>query len=298
MKAPQAHAEDAVSAEIVAIGNELLLGIVQDTNTHWLCAEITRLGGAVRRATLIPDDFAAIEETLSRALTAQRDLIVLTGGLGPTEDDMTMRALGTALNLDVAERSDALAMIERRYRELAKARRVDQKALTPSRRKMAQLPEGAVPLFNPVGTAPGAVMENGPSTIVVLPGVPSELKGIWADSLQPYLDELFAGVFYDERHLVVDVNDESGLAPLLKDVQSDWPQVYVKSRPRSFAEGQMVWVTLAMGGEQTTVERTLADLAEELSQRLREAGYPVREASSDASPERTEHRTHEGGSLT
>ncbi len=284
MKAAQAYADDAVSAEIVAIGNELLLGIVQDTNTHWLCAEITRLGGAVRRATLIPDDFAAIEETLSRALTADRDLIVLTGGLGPTEDDMTTRALGAALDLEVTERSDALAMIRRRYRELAEVQRVEEKELTESRRKMAQLPEGSVPLFNPVGTAPGAVMENGPSTIVVLPGVPSELKGIWTDSLQPYLDELFAGVFYDERHLVVDVNDESGLAPLLKDVQAAWPQAYVKSRPRSFAEGQMVWVTLAMGGERTNVERTLADLAEELSGRLRKAGYPVREVSSDESP--------------
>lgn len=277
MKAPQAHGEDAVTAEIIAIGNELLLGIVQDTNTHWLCTRITGLGGAVRRATLIPDDVSAIEETLNRALNTKRDLIVLTGGLGPTEDDMTTRALGAALELDVAERSDALEMIQRRYRELAEAQRVEQKELTPSRRKMAQLPEGATPLFNPVGTAPGALLERVSSTIVVLPGVPSEMKGIWTESLQPHLDRIFRHSFYAERHLVVDVNDESGLAPLLQDVQSDWPQVYVKSRPRSFAEGRVIWVTLAMGGDQPTVERTLADLAHELTDRLRGAGYPVRE---------------------
>ena len=281
MKAPQAHGDDAVTAEVIAVGNELLLGIVQDTNTHWLCTQITGLGGAVRRATLIPDDFSAIAETLSRALDAGRDLIVLTGGLGPTEDDMTMRALGAALDLDVAERPDALEMIQRRYRELAEARRVEEKELTPSRRKMARLPEGATPLYNPVGTAPGALIQRNGSTIVVLPGVPSEMEGIWTASLQPYLEEIFQSSFYAERHLVVDVNDESGLAPLLKDVQSEWPQVYVKSRPRSFAEGQMVWVTLAMGGDQPAVERTLADLTRELMKALRDAGYPVHEAEPE-----------------
>lgn len=283
MKAPQAHGDDAVSAEVIAIGNELLLGIVQDTNTHWLCTRITGLGGAVRRATLIPDDVSAIAETLSRALDAGRDLIVLTGGLGPTEDDMTMRALGAALGLGVAERPEALEMIQRRYRELAEARRVEEKELTPSRRKMARLPEGATPLYNPVGTAPGALIQRNGSTIVVLPGVPSEMEGIWTASLQPHLEEIFQSSFYAERHLVVDVNDESGLAPLLKDVQSEWPQVYVKSRPRSFAEGQMVWVTLAMGGDQPTVERTLADLTRELMKALRDAGYPVREAEPETS---------------
>ena len=281
MKAPQAHGENAVTAEVIAIGNELLLGIVQDTNTHWLCTQITRRGGAVRRATLVPDDASAIAETLGRALDAERDLIVLTGGLGPTDDDLTMRAIGAALDLDVAERSGALEMIRRRYRELAEARRVQQKALTPSRRKMAELPEGATPLFNPVGTAPGALLERAESTIVVLPGVPDELEGIWNESLPPYLDAIFADVFYDERHLMVDLNDESGLAPLLKDVQNEWPQVYVKSRPRSFAEGQVIWVTLAMGGERSHVERTLTDLSAELTARLRNEGYPVRAVPQD-----------------
>ena len=77
MKTPQAHGDDSISVEVIAIGNELLLGIVQDTNTHWLCTQITGLGGAVRRATLIPDEFSAIAETLSRALDAGRDLIAL-----------------------------------------------------------------------------------------------------------------------------------------------------------------------------------------------------------------------------
>lgn len=285
MNAPQAHGDDALTAEVIAIGNELLLGIVQDTNTHWLCTRITRLGGAVRRATLVPDDLSSIEGTLGRALDAKRNLIVLTGGLGPTEDDMTMRALGAALDLDVEERPEALAMIQRRYRELAESGRVEQQELTESRRKMAQLPGGATPLFNPVGTAPGALIERTEGTIVALPGVPSELKGIWTDSLRPYLDDIFSDGFYAERHLIVDVNDESGLAPLLKDVQQEWPRVYIKSRPRSFAEGQIIWITLAMGGEQSTVEPTLVDLAGELTERLRQAGYPVREADPDEPPD-------------
>jgi molybdenum cofactor synthesis domain-containing protein len=266
--------ERAVSAEILAIGNELLLGIVQDTNTHWLCAQITGLGGQVRRCVIVPDDLEAIGEELKRALTAQRDLIITTGGLGPTGDDMTLEALAQAVGVALKENPEALKMVARRYRELLERGRVDHAELTESRRKMAQLPQGAIPLYNQVGTAPGILLKHGRSLIVSLPGVPSELKDIFHNALQPYLKELFGRVFYREKTLIVEINDESRIAPLLREFQRSWPEVYIKSRPKGFDEGMKITITIAMSGERTRVEETLTRLLEELQERLRREGLP------------------------
>jgi len=265
------------AAEILAIGNELLLGIVQDTNTHWLCRQITGLGGRVRRAALLPDDLHVIGEELRRALEREPDLIVTTGGLGPTEDDRTPEALAQALALPLEECAEALQIVERRYRELFEQGRVDSPELTEARRKMARLPRGALPLDNRVGTAPGVLLRQGRTTIVSLPGVPSEMRDIWENALPPHLERIFGQGFYLERTLVVEINDESLLAPILREYQRAWPQVYIKSRPKGFDEGLKIWITLAMSGERARVEETIRNVARELKERLEQAGLPVEE---------------------
>lgn len=264
-------------AEIFAVGNELLLGIVQDTNTHRLCKRITGLGGRVRRALLLPDEPDLIAEELRRALRREPDLIVTTGGLGPTQDDRTLDALARALSAPLEEDPKALEIVERRYRELYEQGRVDSPELTESRRKMARLPRGALALDNRVGTAPGALIRRGKSTIVALPGVPAELNDIWENALQPHLEGLFGKGFYREKTLVVEVNDESLLAPILREYQNAWPEVYIKSRPKGFDEGLKILITLAMGGERSDVETTVGRLIRELTDRLRREGLSVSE---------------------
>jgi len=269
------------TAEVFAIGNELLLGIVQDTNTHWLCQRITGLGGRVQRAFLLPDEPEVVAEELRRALQRKPDLVVTTGGLGPTQDDRTLEAVARALDLPLEEHPQALAIVERRYRELYEQGRVDSPALTEARRKMARLPRGALALDNRVGTAPGVLLRvegrERSTTLVCLPGVPSELYDLWGNALRPHLESIFGKGFYLERTLVVEVNDESRLAPLLREVQRRWPQVYIKSRPKGFAEGLKVLVTLAMSGERSAVERTLAEALSELKGRLEAEGLPALE---------------------
>jgi len=265
------------TAEIFAIGNELLLGIVQDTNTHWLCRRITGLGGRVRRAALLPDDLSVLGEELLRALERGPDLLVTTGGLGPTEDDRTLEAIARALGVPLEEDDQALRIVERRYRELYEQGRVDSPELTEARRKMARLPKGAIALDNRVGTAPGMLLRRASTTIVSLPGVPAEMKDIWENALQPHLERIFGKGFYLERTLVVEVNDESLLAPILREYQRAWPQVYIKSRPKGFDEGLRILITLAMSGRRPAVERTLEELTRKLVRRLREEGLSVEE---------------------
>ncbi|MGQ9729314.1 MAG: molybdopterin-binding protein, partial [Candidatus Fervidibacter sp.] len=104
--------------EIIAIGNELLIGDVLDTNTNWLCRRLTMMGAFVRRAVLVRDDEDAITTEIKGAISRKTNLLFTSGGLGPTDDDRTVAAVAKALGRPLELNEQALKMVERRYREL------------------------------------------------------------------------------------------------------------------------------------------------------------------------------------
>lgn len=236
------------STEILAIGNELLIGDVLDTNTHWLCRRITSMGGDMARCTTIPDVQDVIAGALHDALKRRSDVIFTTGGLGPTADDMTLSAIALALGRPMAESVLAREMVQATYTRLASAGFVENDALTVERHKMAVLPTGAEAVTNPVGAAPGVVLREASSTIICLPGVPAELKGIFEESLQSLLRNLYGQSYYAERALVVACGDESLLAPLVNAVAERHARVYVKSRAKAYGPGVQLKVTLSARG--------------------------------------------------
>ncbi len=257
--------------EIFAIGNELLVGQVQDTNTHWLIRQSTAIGARVRRAVILRDEYDEIADALESALKRRPRLILTTGGLGPTDDDLTMRALSRALNLDLVEDPAALEMVRKRYEYIASIRPNFSAELNEARRKMALLPRGGTPISNPNGAAPGVVLEvNGTTTIVSLPGVPSEMKEIYNGSLQPILARTIGAGGYIERTLVLDRGDESRIAELLQDVQARHHAVYIKSRGQMLEDGIHLTIVLSAGSSdltamRTEVSHTEADLVSGLS---------------------------------
>jgi molybdopterin-biosynthesis enzyme MoeA-like protein len=123
-------------------------------------------------------------------------------------------------------------MVEEKYRKYAEEGRMEKAELTPPRLKMARLPQGAKPLFNPVGTAPGVVMEREGATIVALPGVPSEMKAIFEESVLPLLRQAAGDVTFFETSMEATGIMESEVAPLIDEVMHDNPYVYVKSHPK------------------------------------------------------------------
>ncbi len=261
-----------IRCEIIAIGNELLLGEVLDTNTHWLCRQLTGLGGKVTRCFMVGDDPEEIGWALRSSLARGTELIITTGGLGPTADDITLQAIARALNLPLEENREALEMIADRYRVLYQAGYVQDPSLTPPRRKMALFPRGAKPLFNPVGTAPAMLLEHGKSYIVSLPGVPEEMKGIFRSSLAPFLERIFGQSHYESITLSVECGDESSIAAILEKIASQHPDVYVKSRARAFGKEVRLKVTLAASGTDAdkvseALGRALSHLEEELASR-------------------------------
>lgn len=273
-----------VTVEIVAIGSEILIGDVQDINTHWLCKEITDLGGHVRRGSLLRDEPEAIAAEVRAALDRGSDVVFTTGGLGPTADDLTLAAVArgvggsTALTTGVAVRlhEKARQMVSDRYDELAAQGILAEGGLNPAREKMAYLPEGATPLHNPVGTAPGVLLKAGQTTIVCLPGVPAELKGIFATSLQPFLRQTFGAGVFVERVVTAECNDESLLAPVVNRVAAGHPDVYVKSWARPFGETGRLKITLSAGGSDRAAVDALLDAAlTSLQAGLATAGIPL-----------------------
>ncbi len=209
---------------MINFGNELLIGRIVNTNGAWLAEQLTLLGFDVRRIIVAPDDEEAVEvlrEALSKA-----DVIVCTGGLGPTYDDRTAEFLAKAVGRRLVENGEALEMVRRKYEERGLP-------LTPERRKMALLPEGSKPIPNPVGTAPGIMLEVDGRLAACLPGVPAEMKEMFERYVKPVLRERAPNVCIYEASIVVEGVPESTLAPVIKEVaRSCPPPCYVKSHPK------------------------------------------------------------------
>ncbi|MGQ9463643.1 MAG: competence/damage-inducible protein A [Candidatus Fervidibacter sp.] len=259
--------------EIIAIGNELLIGDVLDTNTNWLCRRLTMMGAFVRRAVLVRDDEDAITTEIKGAISRKTNLLFTSGGLGPTDDDRTVAAVAKALGRPLELNEQALKMVERRYRELHEQGFVDSPEITPARKKMAILPQGSVPLFNPVGTAPGVWLDAGTIAVVCLPGVPAELKGVFENSLPTFLEQAIGKGFFSERVFEATCKDESVLAPLLKKVADKHTSVYLKSKARTFGEEVHIRILFAASGsDKESVEGLLQAAIDDLLAELEPYG--------------------------
>ncbi len=268
--------------EIIAIGNELLLGDVLDTNTNWLCKRITGVGGQVTRAAMIRDDTVAIADEIRSALDRLPDLIITTGGLGPTGDDITHQAVAEAVARPLKLHAEALTLVKARYETLAEKGYIKDSALTEARKKMAYLPKGATAVANPVGTAPAAVLQIGVSTLVSLPGVPEEMKGIYEETLPPTLRAIFGDSYYQERAIIAHCGDESSLAPILAEVVDAHPEVYIKSRAKRYGPEVRILLTLSAAGDaRDEVERRIQSALDALIAVLATAGFGVEDQPPD-----------------
>jgi molybdenum cofactor synthesis domain-containing protein len=256
--------------EILVIGNEILIGDIQDTNTSWLCRLVNSRGGHVSRGTMLRDDLDVIAEEVRRALERGPDVIFTSGGLGPTADDLSLAAVAKGAGLPLRLHEEALRMVKEQYDRFHAMGIMAQGGLNPGREKMAWLPEGGLPLYNPGGTAPGVLLRVGRTSIISLPGVPSELKGIIEASLQDFLDLTFGAGGSLSRTLRVRCNDESILEPVLGRVVPRHPRVYIKSLATTVGESPELDITLTVtgggeGGRQGLLDAAYAELCEGLA---------------------------------
>jgi molybdenum cofactor synthesis domain-containing protein len=261
------------AVEVVSAGNEVLLGDVLDTNTNWLCKRVTALGGHVRRTMMLRDEVETIAEELRRAIARRPALIFTVGGLGPTTDDLTLLGVATALGRRLELHAEAERMVAERYAEFAARRHVADAGMNEARRKMARLPQGAQPLVNRVGGAPGVLLEQDGVTIVSLPGVPGELRAIVDESLGDVLDRIFGTAAFSEQVLVVGSQDESAIAHILADVEAEHPLVYIKSRAQQIGSEHVNRITAAARETDAAAVAALLDpVIAELKERIEATG--------------------------
>jgi competence/damage-inducible protein CinA-like protein len=168
-----------MDAEILAIGSELLLGATIDTNSAYLAAELAAHGVNVVRKTVVGDSTAQIAAAVSEALE-RADLLVCTGGLGPTVDDVTREGVAQATGRPLEFRQELLDQIAARFAAF-------QRTMSDSNRRQAYVPKGARAIENPRGTAPAFLVEDQRGAVIVLPGVPNEMRFLFQQAVLPYL---------------------------------------------------------------------------------------------------------------
>src|SRR3954462_7209735 len=173
-------------SEILCIGNELLSGTVVNTNAQWISKRITNIGGLIKRVTVVRDDINEIASIVKESLARKPKWLIISGGLGPTYDDKTLKGLAMSVGVALALDNRAVEMLRKSYsRYLANYYELNEIQL-----KMATIPIGSIPIQNPVGTAPSVLIETAETNIICLPGVPKELQAIFLERILPQIKKI------------------------------------------------------------------------------------------------------------
>lgn len=201
--------------EIITIGDEILIGQIVDTNSAWMAQQLNEFGIRVKQITSISDDKQHIIDALNEA-QKRADIILITGGLGPTKDDITKHTLAEYFNAKLVLNEEALANVERIFARF-------NRPVTEVNRKQAEVPDNCTIIQNPQGTAPGMHFNINGKHIFCMPGVPFEMKAIMESSVLPYIKANFIGhTLIHENILTVGIG-ESFLATEIEDIENALP---------------------------------------------------------------------------
>lgn len=252
------------TAEIITIGTELLLGEIQDKNTAFIAKQLRKLGIDLFRVTTIGDNTLRIADTIRESLS-RADIVITTGGLGPTIDDPTRNAVAIAVNAEVVFHPILWKKILDRF---------NRRGLYPSEnnRKQAYLPENAVAIDNPVGTAPAFYLLQNNRMILSLPGVPAETETIFQDSVIPLL----------KKHFVLDeiiktrVLHTSGIGEsLIDELVADLEELQNPTVGLSANPGKVDIRITAKSFSVLDVDKMIAIVENEIRQRIPDAIFGV-----------------------
>ena len=256
-----------------AVGKELPIGRTQNSNAYWIGGRLYRMGSMLDRVLTVTDSLDEISAGLKELLALRPDFIIVVGGLGPTPDDMTLKGIALGLGRKIRFNEEAIGLIKEHLEKVGR-----EFELTPARRKMAMIPEGATPLRNDVGTAPGVRLIAGKGTVVYcLPGVPSEMRSIFRNFAEKEIREKLGEMHIAKVTMKLRGIYEAALAPSLGEALKMHPQAYIKSHPRGLKAGVPTLeldVTIT-SRELRSARSTYAELLSFFSQRVSELGGTV-----------------------
>ncbi|WWU64582.1 competence/damage-inducible protein A [Clostridium baratii] len=245
-----------MKCEILSVGTEILLGDILNTNSRYLSNELANLGIDVYYHQVVGDNRERILSALNEAFS-RSDIIITTGGLGPTKDDMTKELVAEFLGMDMYLHEESLKKIEDYFKKMG---RIPVK----SNEKQAYFPKEAIILENNNGTAPGAIFEKDGKAIIVLPGPPKEMEPMFNESVRKYLESLTGYTIVSEVLRVFGIGEseaENKLQDLIDNGKNPTIAPYAK-------EGEVTFRITAKGKDEEEARKLIKPLKEEVYNRL------------------------------
>lgn len=225
----ESRSRPGYEVEVISTGDEIVFGQLVDTNSSWIAKEATEQGAKVRRLSCVGDEIEDIMKAVDAGLSEGRDLIVITGGLGPSPDDVTIEAIAQATGKKVVYDERALKMLESNCRAASIA-------LTEPRKRMARLVEGSDPIENSLGLAPGLRMTVGRTLLIALPGIPKEMKPMFKRFVLPLISRnTVKRAVAMKLHILMPYYKTF---PILRTLRLSFPGVYIKTHSKPPTHGK------------------------------------------------------------
>ena len=256
-----------MNAEIIAVGTELLLGQILNTNAQFLSVQLSNLGINVFFQTVVGDNVNRLEETLKAA--AQRaDVIILTGGLGPTKDDLTKETIAKFFGLPLELHEESLQRIQDFFDKI-------KREMAQNNKKQAMLPKDCIVLQNNNGTAPGCIIEKDNKIVVMLPGPPKEMQPMFMESVFPYLRSKTNEIIYSKVLRIFGIG-ESSLEEMLIDIFESQTNPTVAPYAK---QGEVTLRITAKTDSEATAKKMIQPVEAEIRRRLGLNVYGLEEES-------------------
>lgn len=245
------------SAEIITIGTELLLGEIVDTNSRYLARTLRDIGVDLYRTTTVGDNAQRIAQAIQQALE-RANIVITTGGLGPTVDDPTREAVALAFGVETEFRPELWEQIQARFQRFGRKP-------TENNRRQAYVPQKAVAVENPVGTAPSFIMETADHAVISLPGVPSEMTHLMQNAVIPYLRQRF-----DLRSIIKArvLHAAGGGESQIDDLVGDLEQLHNPTVGLAAHSGQVDVRITAKADSEAEADRLIREVEDTVRQRL------------------------------
>ena len=255
-----------------AVGKELLIGRTMNSNAKWIGGRLYSMGGMLDRILTVTDSLDEISRGLKQLLEDKPDFIIVVGGLGPTPDDMTLKGIALGLGRKLKFNQEAIRLIQDHLEKVGR-----KFELTAARRKMATIPVGGTPLRNDIGTAPGVRLAAGATVIYCLPGVPGEMRNIFANFAEDEIRKNMGEIHIAKVTMKLAGLYVASLAPSLEKAVKMHPDAYIKSHPKGLKDGVPTLeldVTVTSPNEKRA-RSTYEDLVKFLSRSITELGGTI-----------------------
>lgn len=258
-----------MTVELISVGTEILLGNIVNTNAAYLAEKIALLGLSCYHQSAVGDNEQRLTDALNLALS-RADIVILSGGLGPTKDDLTKevtaRVFGRELYMDEHTKS--------RIQEYFDRRKTKSETITSNNWKQAMVPEGAIVVDNDNGTAPGIILEEGGKTAILLPGPPNEIRPMFEKSIAPYLNRLQPEGIYSKMVKICSIGEsraETMVADLMEEQGNPTLAPYAKT-------GEVHFRVTAKAADEESAMRRMEPMLNELKKRFGKYIYTMEES--------------------